>query len=460
MNKRKHFAIVDIETTGSHAGGNRITEVAILIHNGKKVIERYERLVNPQCPIPFTIQTLTGITPEMIAEAPPFDEIAEDVYHLLQGKIFVAHNVHFDYSFLTKELKQAGYEWQAPKLCTVRLSRKIFPGYRSYSLGDLCKVRGIDITARHRAMGDAEATVKLFAQLLAHDKNQYVLESLHKKIEHRLPTHLSVTQIQKLPEAAGIYIFRNKKGKIIYVGKAINIRKRVLSHFTGNNSSLKRQQFINDIATIDFEESGTELMALLMECQMIKKHWPVHNQALKRYEPKFALIQYQDIQGYSRLAVSKVNNLTSGIRHFETVQEANLFLANLLEEFNLSPVLCTFYSPSTHTREDRKRQMVTRPSLDEHNQTVTQVLQALKARKRSFMLIDRGRNDEENSYIYFKEDKLYAFGFVDFIQQWSNIEDIVSYKDKCISNFYMQHLVLQYAERHPEKVSVLPSVST
>lgn len=456
MNKQKHFAIVDIETTGSHAGGSRITEVAILIHNGKKVIERFQSLVNPQCPIPFAIQMLTGITPDMVEKAPLFHEIAEDVYHLLQGKVFVAHNVNFDYSFILKELRQAGYDWQAPKLCTVRLSRKIFPGYRSYNLGEMCKVRNISITARHRAMGDAEATVELFSQLLANDKNQYLQESLGRNIEHRLPTHLSLAQFQRLPESTGIYIFRNKKGKIIYVGKAVNIKKRVLNHFEGVSSSLRRQQFINDIAMIDFEESGTELMALLMECQMIKKHWPIHNRALKRYEPKFALIQYEDMRGYIRLAVSKVTGHANSIRYFETVQEANQFLTNLLEEFNLTAALCTFYSPSTETREDKKVVIETLPSLDEHNQTIAHIFQQLTTRTRSFLLIDRGRNDEENSYIYFKKDKLYAFGFVEYAQQWSQVEDVVSYTDKCISNFYMQHIVLQYAERFPEKVTILP----
>lgn len=458
MNRQKRFAIVDIETTGSHAGGSRITEVAILIHNGKKIIERYQSLVNPQCPIPLSIQMLTGITPDMVADAPVFDEIAEDIYHLLQGKVFVAHNVNFDYSFLVKELRQAGYEWQSPKLCTVRLARKIFPGYRSYSLGDICHARGINITARHRAMGDAEATVELFAQLLANDEADYVQQSLQKNIEHRLPTHLSVAQFERLPETTGIYIFRNKKGKIIYVGKAVNIRKRVLSHFGGINTSLRRQQFINDIATIDYEESGTELMALLMECQLIKKHWPVHNRALKRYEPKFVLLHYEDIRGYIRLAVCKATAQTGGLRYFETAQEANVFLANLREEFNLAPTLCTFYSPSTDTREDRKIPAATLPSEEIHNQLIAEVLQQLDSRKHSFLLIDQGRNDAENSYIYFKEDKLYAFGFVEFIQQWSEVEDIVSYTDKCMSNFYMQHIVLQYAARHPEKVTTLPQV--
>lgn len=458
MNKQKHFAVVDIETTGSHAGGSRITEIAILIHNGKKVIEKYQTLVNPQCFIPLTIQSLTGITPEMVEDAPVFEDIAEDVYHLLQGKIFIAHNVNFDYTFLTKELKQAGYDWQSPKLCTVRLSRKIFPGHKSYSLGTICTHFGITIAGRHRAMGDAEATVKLFNLLLQHDEGGYIEESLRKNTEHRLPTHLSMSQFNRLPETTGIYIFRDKKGKIIYVGKAINIKKRVLSHFSGSNTSLKRQQFINDICTIDFEESGTELMALLMECQMIKKHWPVHNSALKRYEPKYALIHYQDIRGYDRLAVSKINSQTDSLRYFESVGEANLFLSKLLADFNLAPALCTFYSPSTQTREDRRVNYQDLPALESYTEKISGVFTYLQENNSSFLFLDSGRNEGENSYIYYKDHKLYAFGFVEYIEEWKHVEDIVSYRDKCISNFYMQQIVLQYAERYPSKVHSLPRV--
>lgn len=459
MNKQKHFAVVDIETTGNHASGNRITEIAILIHNGKKVVEEYQTLINPTCAIPLAIQTLTGITPEMVEDAPTFDDVAEDVYHLLQGKIFIAHNVNFDYTFLVKELKQAGYDWQAPKLCTVRLSRKIFPGHKSYSLGNICKQFDIPIAARHRAMGDAAATVTLFDLLLKNDAGGYIAESLHKNTEHRLPTHLQIEQFVRLPETAGIYIFRDKKGKIIYIGKAINIKKRVLNHFSGSNSSLKRQQFINDICTIDFEESGTELMALLMECQLIKKHWPIHNRALKQYEPKYALIHYQDIRGYDRLAISKVNQQTTSLRYFESVGEANLFLTKLMADFKLTPAFCTFYSPATQTREDRKINYSELPELSAYSEVMQNVFTYLRENNRSFLFLDRGRKEDEHSYIYYKDHKLYAFGFVEGLDEWYHAEDIVSYRDKCISNFYMRQMLLQYAERYPEKVHVLPKVS-
>ncbi len=443
---------MDIETTGSHAGGCRMTEIAILIHNGKKVIEEYQTLINPEQPIPYAIQVLTGIRTDMLENAPSFQDIAEDVYHLLQGKVFVAHNVNFDYSFLIKELKQAGYDWQAPKLCTVRLSRKIIPGYTSYSLGNLCRQVGIEITDRHRAMGDARATAQLFDLLLKKDTENYLFESVKKNREHKLPSHIAAAQFEKLPEITGIYIFRNAKNKILYVGKAVNIKKRVLSHFTGNNDSLRRQQFINEVCHIDFEATGTELMALLTECQLIKKHWPIHNRALKKYEAKFALIHYQDVRGYDRLAVSKMNPNAPAVHYFETVTEANLFLGKLMQEFDLPPALCTFYSPSTQSKEDRQVTCGELPSIENHATTIARLFDHLECQQHSFLLIDKGRHEKEQSYIYVKKGKLYAFGFVDQIQEWREVEDIVSYKDKCISNFYMQQLVQEYAKRYPEKV--------
>ncbi|QBQ41467.1 DNA polymerase III subunit epsilon [Sphingobacterium psychroaquaticum] len=456
MNKQKHFALVDIETTGSHAGGAKITEVAILIHNGKKVIERYHTLINPDVHIPYAIQTLTGISNEMVEDAPRFEEIAEDIFHLLQGKVFVAHNVNFDYSFLNKELKQSGYDWQAQKLCTVRLSRKILPGHRSYSLGNLCRALDIEITDRHRAMGDVEATVKLFDLLLAQDDEGHIQKSLQVNTAHRLPTHIPKEQFDKLPETTGVYILRNQKGKIVYVGKALNIKKRVFSHFSGNNSSLRRQQFINEVCHIDFEESGTELMALLMECQLIKKHWPIYNNALKKYEPKFVLFNYQDICGFEHLAITKSTAGVQGLQYFETAGEANIFLAKLMQEHQLSPSLCNFYSPGGKDKVlVTNKDEVEMPNLEDHNQTIYTLLEHLRLQQRSFILTDAGRHDEEQSYIYFKEEKLFAFGFIDDLNDWTEVEDIVSYKDKCISNHYMQTLVLRYAETNPEKVRML-----
>lgn len=167
------YSIVDIETTGSQAYGNNITEIAILVHDGITVVDEYHTLVNPGKPIPYFITSLTGISNAMVASAPDFSEIAEKVHAILSQTIFVAHNVGFDYSFVKNELKISGYEWAAEKLCTVRMGRKFLPGHDSYSLGRLCDSLGIEIEARHRAYGDAKATVEVFEKILRNGGDAY-----------------------------------------------------------------------------------------------------------------------------------------------------------------------------------------------------------------------------------------------------------------------------------------------
>jgi DNA polymerase-3 subunit epsilon len=170
------YAIVDIETTGGHADSNGITEIAIYVYDGEKVIDEFVSLINPESYIPAFISGYTGITNEMVENAPIFEDVAEQVHQLLKDNIFVAHNVNFDYSFIKHQLQGCGYELDTKKLCTVRLSRKVFPGYKSYSLGNICGSLNIPISDRHRAAGDAKATVILFEQIL---KTMMELSSNH-----------------------------------------------------------------------------------------------------------------------------------------------------------------------------------------------------------------------------------------------------------------------------------------
>src|SRR6185503_11584799 len=247
------YAIVDIETTGGHASANGITEIAICIHNGKKVVERYSTLVNPGRDIPIYISALTGITNDMVQKAPPFEDVAHDVYHLLNNNIFVAHNVIFDFSFVRHHLAAAGYELRCNKLCTVRLGRKIMPGLPSYSLGKLCRHLNINNESRHRAAGDAEATAQLFSLLLQKDTSEHIKSALKQNSKEQvLPANLPKKDVDALPQCPGVYYFRDQKGKVIYVGKAKNLKKRVCSHFTGNNPGPQRQEFLRNIHNITF----------------------------------------------------------------------------------------------------------------------------------------------------------------------------------------------------------------
>ncbi|MGB0980156.1 MAG: exonuclease domain-containing protein, partial [Croceimicrobium sp.] len=238
------FAIVDIETTGSYAKGNGITEIAIYISDGLKVIEKFDTLLNPQKPIPYAIQKLTGINDNMVADAPSFAEKAEEIKALLADHIFVAHNVNFDLGFVQAAFKELGYSYNPRRLCTVRYARKIIPGLRSYSLSSLCRHFGLKNDQAHRAWADTEVTSHILHDLLSKDLAG-LWQSMIKlnKGEINLPANLPAQEFHDLPMAAGVYYFYNDKGEILYIGKASRLKSRVASHFSADKSSARSMAF-------------------------------------------------------------------------------------------------------------------------------------------------------------------------------------------------------------------------
>jgi len=313
------FAIVDIETTGGYAASNGITEVAIYVFDGKKIIETYQTLINPGCHIPYYITSLTGINNEMVKHAPAFSEVAAPIYTLLEQHVFVAHNVNFDYSFLKHALAQSGYTLNTKKLCTIRLSRKVMPGLKSYGLGNICNYLGIEINGRHRAGGDAEATVKLFQHLLANGADVQIPDLIKRTAKEQvLPPNLPREQFDALPQTPGVYYFRDRKGKVVYVGKAINLKKRVSSHFSNNSPTRQRQNFLREIHHITYTQCESEAASIKLETREIKRLWPRFNQAQKHYEPLFGIVQYVDQTGFKRLGIQKVNSRLKAEACFST----------------------------------------------------------------------------------------------------------------------------------------------
>ncbi|MEQ8244339.1 exonuclease domain-containing protein, partial [Fulvivirga sp.] len=294
------YAIVDIETTGGFAGKSKITEIAIVIHDGEKEVETYETLINPEQLVPSYITGLTGITQQMVDDAPVFADVAAEINDILSDKIFVAHNVSFDYSFVKRALESEGYMFNNKKLCTVRLSRQIIPGHRSYSLGNLCESLGIQIDNRHRAGGDAKATAILFRQLLEKDEDTVRAALKHNSKETILPPNLPKAEFLALPESPGVYYFLDAQGEVIYVGKAINIKKRIISHFSGTSKNNRNQAIRNEIHHIDYELTGNELIALVLESQEIKRLWPKYNRSQKYIANQWGVYKYEDRQGYIR----------------------------------------------------------------------------------------------------------------------------------------------------------------
>lgn len=448
------YAIVDIETTGSHANANGITEVAICLHNGIEVVERYETLINPGMNIPVYIRALTGISNEMVEDAPRFSAVAAEIFKLLDGKIFVAHNVNFDYSFLRHHLSNCGYTLNSNKLCTVRLGRKILPGYPSYSLGKLCRQLGIENHSRHRAGGDADATARLFSILIANDKDEQILKSLkHTSKEQRLPANLSEKDIHALPYTPGIYYFHDEKGKVIYVGKAKNIKKRVCSHFTGNNTGLQRQEFLKNIYQITYQECGSELIAFVTEAVEIKRLWPKYNRSLKRYEHAYGLFDFVDQAGHLRLAVDKRRKYSEPIYTCNNLMDGYNLLSKLIDQFQLCTKMC-FIQKSTQPCRNVLCVCNGGLSMDEYNRKVELAIAQLKDALPTFAIRDDGRTMDEHSCLLIEKGKFYGMGYISHYFNANNIEQLKDYLTPYPGNDYIRNMISNYAMRHPERMMV------
>jgi DNA polymerase-3 subunit epsilon len=448
------YAIVDIETTGGHASANGITEIAICIHDGKKVTRRFETLVNPQRDIPVYIRALTGITNEMVQDAPPFEDVAHEIYHMLKGQIFVAHNVNFDYSFLRYHLNAAGYELNANKLCTVRLGRKIMPGLMSYSLGKLCTHLGIQNNSRHRAMGDAEATAQLFGLYLRSDKDNHIGLALKQNSKEQvLPANLPKTDIEALPNAPGVYYFHDQKGKVVYVGKAKNIRKRVCSHFTGNNPNLQRQEFLKNIYRISHQVCGTELIAFVLEAVEIKRLWPKYNRSLKRFENTFGIYMYEDQRGYLRLAVDKHRKHMPTVYACNSLLEGRNLLLSLIDTFGLCPKLCFIQKNDQPCTDNNTGACACEghQTADEYNLKVSAALDELKKALPTFAIRDEGRTSDEHSCILIEEGRFYGMGYISHYYDADNIQALKNYLTPYPGNDYIRNIVTGYADRFPQR---------
>lgn len=458
------YAIVDIETTGGYAAANSITEISIHLHDGNSVTETFETLINPGQPIPYYIQSMTGITDKMVAKAPRFEEVAQKIYELLHDRIFIAHNVNFDYSFIKGHLKEAGLELNIKKLCTVRLSRKIFPGLQSYSLGKLCDTLGITINDRHRAGGDTAATVKVFELLLKNDKEQHITKSLQRNSkESILPPNVPKQHFEQLPYTPGVYFFHNEKGKVVYVGKANNIRYRVNSHFSNNSESRQKQNFMQHVHAISYQPCGTELMACILESTEIKKRWPIFNSSQKRWEDIYGIFLYEDQNGYQRLAIDKNRKRLHPVYTFHYLVDGHAIIRKLMKDFNLCPKLC-FMQKDPGKCEGMKEGYCLgaceqQEPAEAYNKRVKEACDSLRTQP-SFAIVDKGINGDDQSCILVLEGKFYGMGYIPADVQITTPEALKDQLTIYKENSFIRNLVNGYAARFPGKVIMLQTISS
>ncbi|RJF97365.1 3'-5' exonuclease family protein [Noviherbaspirillum saxi] len=283
MSGRKfpRLAFVDLETTGGTATEDRITEVGI-IEVDETGVREWSSLVNPGVRIPEFIQSLTGISNAMVQDAPPFAEIADEVAARLADRVFIAHNARFDYGFLKSEFRRTGHAFQPPVLCTVRLSRKLFPGFARHNLDTLAERHRLHVTERHRALGDAQLIWQFWQRIHEEHPMETIDEVVGKLISRPgLPSRLDVLQIESMPFTHGVYLFYGENDLPLYIGKANNLRRRVLSHFSGNPMSAREQQLSQQVQRVEWIETSGELGALLQEVALVKQWKPAYHHKLR-----------------------------------------------------------------------------------------------------------------------------------------------------------------------------------
>jgi len=449
------FAVTDIETTGGHASTNGITEVGVVIYDGEQVVQRFETLVNPHQSIPYYIQKLTGITDEMVQLAPSFEEIAPELFELLQGKVFVAHNVNFDYSFLHHQFASHGYHLQCPKLCTVRYARKVSPKLASYSLGKLCAHFEIPIQNRHRAGGDAAATAELLRLLLKKDVNNHLFTMLKRQSKDQmLPMNLDKEQIDSLPLTPGVYYFHDAKDKVVYVGKAKMLKKRVVSHFSGNRPSLQRQEFLRNIHRISYQQCGTELMASVLETIEIKRLWPKFNRAIKGFEAGYGLYLFEDGNGYMRLAIDRKHKNLQALQIFYSRMEAMSELKRIARDFSLCHKLCFIdrshdEACSNETCNGACRQQE-KPVT--YNERVVNAVNQLKQELPSYTIRERSYFNNSDACILMENGKFYGMGYVPVDFDVSDAGALKDHLQQYPEYQFVRSLINRYAIEQPESV--------
>lgn len=425
------YAIIDIETTGGSPDRSKITEIAIILHDGNKVTEEYSTLINPECSIPYQITQITGITNDMVRDAPPFYEVAKKIVEMTEGAVFVAHNVNFDYNFVKAAFKDLGFPYTRKTLCTVRMSRVAFPGLKSYSLGNLCESLDIQLKNRHRALGDAKATAILFDKILKSNSN--IVDDIKNAgiaIPKNLPPQLKEDALAKIPTGiTGVYYFHNSNADVIYVGKSNDIKKRILQHFAGSKTN-KSARMLNDIAHISIENTGSELIALLLESDEIKKLKPIYNTSQKRSSavPFYGIFQRFDNDGYLNLFVERIQEGLEPLTAVDSGIEAKKIFERAVEKYNLclsKTDLHNFKGPCFNYQVKKcNGACLGIENTEDYNARVEAAIRSFSFQNKSFFLIGKGREEGEKSIVCIEKGQYKGFGFFDSSIGYPSVEEL------------------------------------
>lgn len=385
----------------------------------------------------------------MLRNAPKFYEVAKRIVEITENTILVAHNAQFDYRILRTEFKRLGYDFDRETLCTVELAKGLIPNQKSYSLGKLARSLGIPVSDRHRAAGDAQATVKLFKMLIDKDSQKNIIkESIRSKPRHQLePRHIDI--VDGLPSVTGVYYIHKEDGEVIYIGKSKNIKKRVNQHFTSTSPKGKKIQM--QVAAVTYEETGSELVALLKESEEIKRNKPILNRALRRTIFTHALYSYEDSDGYINLTIDKVDGRKKPITTFSNRMSAKSFMFKWSEEYNLCQKLTGLYQTKNScfnfTIQQCEGACIGKESVDSYNRRVLQLIEKNSYRNQNMAIVDKGRDVDEKSVVLVENGVFQGLGFFNLNHQITNIEVLKSIITPMKNNRDTQHIIQNYIRK-------------
>ena len=417
------YAILDIETTGGQFNEEGITEIAIYKFDGHEIVDQFISLVNPEIPIqPFVVK-LTGINNAMLRSAPKFYEVAKRIIEMTNDCVLVAHNASFDYRILRTEFRRLGYEFNVKTLCTVELSKKLLPEQTSHSLGKLVRALGIPMADRHRASGDAMATVKLFKMLLDKDLNKEIVkEHIKFEIQKGIPPKL-LDIVESLPSKTGIYYIHREDGSLIFIGKSKNIKKRVNQHFTGITKSAKKIQ--NEVFTVTYEETGSELIAQLKEYQEIKINRPIYNRMSPKSNFSWSIYSEKDDNGYLNLKLKKSDGRKKEVKSYTSMQEGKDALFRITSHYQLCEKLTGLYETKTHcfhhTISECDGACIGKITAEEYNLRVQIFIEKNLFENKTLVIVDKGRTISERSAILVENGVYKGYAFYDLNYQINTI---------------------------------------
>jgi len=400
------YAVIDVETTGGSPSVDRVIEIAVFVFDGQNVVHSFSSLLNPKRPIDPYVTKLTGISNEMVKDAPSFEDIHQKLLELTHENIFVAHNVKFDFGMIRQEFKRLGIDFNRKQLDTVNLARKVIPGFNSYSLGNICNSLGITITDRHRASGDAEATVKLLKIILDKPASQKYIEiELNHGIDlDLLPPYLSRGEIEKLPEDAGVFYYKDEVGKVLYLDGARNIRKKVITEFSKPADSPDKTRMFELMRSIDYELTGNELTAKLLAYRDLKQHWPEFNKKPRLQPHTHGIFLDKEEQGFLQLKIHPLDwDQGELILKFPSKAVANKILGKIIRDSSLHSWFAL--------RSKMKEKGVEKKSLHSYNLHIEKAIRGYLYKHPNFFIIAEGIHPDEHSAIWIENNVYKGFGY-------------------------------------------------